>query len=109
MVMRDAHKAFDKVWHKSITYKLLQTGIDENLLRILTDFLHARKAYIKINQHKGDTFELKAGVPQGDVISPTLFLLVGNDFPHKTDTGGTFAHNTPTTSHKLSSANSTPE
>ena len=84
MVMRDAHKAFDKVWHKSITYKLLQTGIDEYLLRILTDFLHARKAYIKINQHKGDTFELKAGVPQGDVLSPTLFLLVGNDFPAPT-------------------------
>ena len=84
MVMRDAQKAFDKVWHQSITYKLMQTGMNENLLRILTDFLHARKAYVRINKHKGPTFDLLAGVPQGDVLSPTLFLLVGNDFPAPT-------------------------
>ena len=81
MVLRDASKAFDKCWHRSITYKLMQTGIDDNLLCILTDFLHARQAYIRINKHEGPTFNLEAGVPQGDVLSPTLFLLISNDFP----------------------------
>ena len=51
------------------------------LVRILTNFLKSRKAYIRINTHKGRTFDLKAGVLQGDVLSPTLFLLVGNDYP----------------------------
>ena len=62
----------------------MQTGIDDNLLRILTNFWHARKAYIRINKHKRETFDLAAGVPQGDVLSPTLFLLVGNNFPEPT-------------------------
>ena len=60
MVMRDAQKAFDKVWHKSIVYRLMQSGIDNNLLRILTNFLHARKAYIRINKHKGETSDLES-------------------------------------------------
>ena len=84
MVMRDAQKAFDKVWHTSIIYRLMQSGIDNNLLSILTNFLHARKAYIRINKHKGETFDLETGVPQGDVLSPTLFLLVGKDLPEHT-------------------------
>ena len=84
MVLRDASKAFDKTWHRSITFKLMQTGINENLLCILTDFLHGRRAYIRVNKHEGPTFNLEAGVPQGDVLSPTLFLLVSNDFPAPT-------------------------
>ena len=63
LVTRDVQKAFDKVWHQGILYKLLQTGLDEHLLRTIADFLHNRKAYIKINKHYGEIFYLNAGVP----------------------------------------------
>ena len=84
IVTRDVKKAFDKVWHNAIRLKLLQSRADEYLIRVVSNFLHDRKAYIKVNSHKGNIFNLNAGVPQGDVLSPTLFLLVANDYPEPT-------------------------
>ena len=54
------------------------------MVRILSNFLHNREAYIKINNTKGPIFKLEAGVPQGDVLSPTLFLIMCNDYPDPT-------------------------
>ena len=84
LITRDVQKAFDKVWHDGIIYKLIQARVDMKLVRILANFLTGRKAYIKINDHIGETFKLTAGVPQGDVLSPTLFTIVGNDYPEPT-------------------------
>ena len=42
-VFLDISKAFDKVWHKGIIFKLLQNGILDDLLNILSDFLRNRK------------------------------------------------------------------
>ena len=93
MVTRDVKKAFDKAWHDAIVHKLLKTNIDVNLLRSITNFLHKRKAFVKVNSYKGETFDLTAGVPQGDVLSPTLFLIIGNDYPSPSfnDTNRNFA------------------
>ena len=42
-VFLDISKAFDKVWHKGLIYKLKQNGISGNLLDTITDFLSSRK------------------------------------------------------------------
>ena len=42
-VFIDTSKAFDKVWHKVITFKLKQNGISGNLLEPLANFLKDRK------------------------------------------------------------------
>ena len=72
VVLRDVKKAFDKVWHKGLIHKLMQSGLETPLLRILANFLQDRKAKIRVNKTIGDTFNLTAGVLQGDVFSPTL-------------------------------------
>ena len=84
LITRDVKKAFDKVWHNAIRLKLLRAGMEEHLIRIISNFLQDRKAYIKVKSHKGNIFDLTAGVPQGDVLSPSLFLLVANDYPDPT-------------------------
>ena len=49
-----------------------------------SQFLHNRKAYVRTNNYKGNIFNFTAGVPQGDVLSQTLFLIIGNDYPEPT-------------------------
>ena len=42
-VFLDISKAFDKVWHKGLIFKLKQNGISENILNIITDFLSFKR------------------------------------------------------------------
>ena len=42
-VFLDISKAFDKVWHKGIIFKLKRNGISGKLLNVLSDFLKDRK------------------------------------------------------------------
>ena len=51
------------------------------MLRIVSNFLHDRTAQVKLNNKLGDVFKLRSGVPQGDVLSPLLFLIMMNDYP----------------------------
>ena len=48
-VFLDITKAFDKVWHDGIIYKLTQIGISGNLLNLLEDFLKERKQRVVLN------------------------------------------------------------
>ena len=87
IVLRDISKAFDKVHKESLIFKLSKLNMPVPLLRILSNFLQDRTAQVKLNNKLGDIFELKSGVPQGDILSPTLFLIMMNDFPEP-DWGG---------------------
>ena len=44
----DVSKAFDRVWHKGLLYKLKQTGINESLLEWLTSYLSNRRQRVVI-------------------------------------------------------------
>ena len=48
----DIAKAFDKVWHEGLLYKLKQNGISGYLLNVIADFLYQRKQRVVLNgQH----------------------------------------------------------
>ena len=81
LVTRDISKAFDKLHKDSLIYKLSKLQLPDPLLRILSNFLQNRTAQVKLNNKLGDVFTLKSGVPQGDILSPTLFLIMMNDYP----------------------------
>lgn len=48
-VFLDLSKVFDKVWQKSLIFKLKQNSKSDNLLRTLTDFWKRRKQRLRLN------------------------------------------------------------
>ncbi|KAF2350868.1 Reverse transcriptase domain [Trinorchestia longiramus] len=81
VIPRDVSKAFDKVWHTGLKFKLSQLNIDPLFTKILTNFLSDCTAAIRIANHTGQPFPIKSGVPQGAVISPALYNFYTHDLP----------------------------
>ena len=80
LLKRDLEKAFDSVWIDGFLYKLQNIGITRNLLSIIQAFLSNRLSFIKIGNYHSNTFPIHIGLPQGSVLSPTLFILFIKDF-----------------------------
>ena len=75
----DISKAFDKVWHEGIIFKLKYSGITGNLLNFFENDLLNRPQRVVLNGKESNWMNLKAGVPQGSVLVPLLFLVYIND------------------------------
>ena len=78
-VFLDLSKAFDKVWHEGIIFNLKCNGISGNLIKFLENYLFNRYQRVVLNGKESYWMNLKAGVPQGSVLSPHLFLVYIND------------------------------
>ena len=75
----DISKAFDRVWYKSLIFKLHSYGLYPSLCTFISNFLSDRSIAAIVNDHCSSPKPIKSGVPQGSVLSPTLFLVVIND------------------------------
>jgi len=78
-VSLDISKAFDKVWHDGLISKLQSYGISGLLLSWLKDYLSNRSQAVCVDGVQSRSQAINAGVPQGSVLGPTLFLIFIND------------------------------
>nr|CAH7717054.1 unnamed protein product [Callosobruchus chinensis] len=79
VVALDISKAFDQLWHASLLNKLPSYGLPVKLCDWLADFLSGRKITVVVDGFSSSFHNINAGVPQGSVLAPTLFLLHIND------------------------------
>ena len=75
----DVSKAFNRVWHKGLTFKVKQNGIDGDLLEWISDYLSGRKQKVVIRNTSSSLMRIETRVPQGSVIGLLLFLVYIND------------------------------
>ena len=78
-VYLDISKAFDRVWHEGLIYKLRRCGISGNLLSLIKDFLANRKQRTVLNGKTSEWGSVTAGVPQGSILGPLFFLVYINN------------------------------
>lgn len=92
-LLLDVEKAFDTVWHEGLLYKLkYQFNFPPYWVSLIKNYLKNRKISVKVNTTLSPLVGVTAGVPQGTVLSPTLYNLYTADYPtHPATTTTLFA------------------
>ena len=85
IIFFDICKAFDKVWHRGLLYKLKKLKFSSKIILWVKEFLQDRTFKVRVNDSFSNLFNIEAGVPQGGVLSPILFSIYINDIIFKSN------------------------
>lgn len=79
MVVLDIQKGFDSVWHVGLIHKMGYYGFPDYLSKLINSYLTDRTFKVKVGSSLSSKFNIKAGVPQGAVLSPLSYNLYTAD------------------------------
>lgn len=90
----DISQAFDKVWHEGLLCKICDT-LPTNTHKLLKNYLSNRSFEVKSKGIFSSTKKIHAGVPQGSILGPILYIIYTSDMPTSSQTCmSTFADDT---------------
>ena len=72
----DISKSFDRVWHAGLLHKPKSCGISGQIFDLISSFLNNRRLRVVLDGKSSQEYPVNAGVPQGSILGPTLFLLI---------------------------------
>lgn len=85
VVSLDVEKAFDKVYHNGILFKMIEIGFQPTTVKLFKSFFDERKFYAQIDNVLSSFCDVTCGVPQGSILAPHLYNISIYDFPHVFD------------------------
>ena len=80
-IFLDVQKAFDKVVHKALIFKLFNNGVDPQLVKIFNDYLSFRTFLLRVGNSHSIPHPVFSSVPQGSLCGPKLYNFYTNDIP----------------------------
>ena len=78
-VALDIFKTFDRVWHAALLHKLKSYGISGQIFGLISSFVSNKRLRLVLDEKLSQEYPVNAGVAQGSILGPTLFLLYNND------------------------------
>ena len=71
----DLEKAYDTTWKYGFMKDLFDAGLHGRLPIFIGNFLKDRQFQVRLGTHLSTLFDQEMGVPQGSILSVTLFAL----------------------------------